>query len=88
LGLRRAFVMGRKKRKKLHGIVEKVIKPAFPSETEKVQIDIKEADDLYREIRVENVLTDEDGERTRLKAGGKVDIVVEADSDATMKKPD
>jgi predicted DNA-binding antitoxin AbrB/MazE fold protein len=80
--------MGRKKRKKLHGIVEKVIKPVFPSEGEKVQIDIKEADDLYREIRVENVLTDDDGQKARLKAGSKVDIVVEADSDATMKKPD
>jgi hypothetical protein len=75
-----------KKRKKLRGTVRKVIKPIAPNETEKAQIDIEEADDLYREIRVENVVTDEDGEKTHLKAGAEVDVIVEADSDATTKK--
>src|SRR6266481_7371819 len=76
-----------KKRKKLRGTVEKVIKPLVPSEPEKAEIGIEEADDLYREIRVENVVTDENGEKASLKPGAKVDVVVEADSNATVKKP-
>ncbi len=80
--------MRKKKRKKLHGTVEKVIKPIIPGEPEKAQIGIEKADELYREIRIENVLTDEHGEEVRLKRGAEVDVVVEADSDATMKKPD
>ena len=77
-----------KKRKKLHGTVQKVIKPTFPHEKEKAEIGIEEADELYREIRVENVLTDADGQKVRLKPGAEVDVVVEADSDATLKPPD
>jgi len=77
-----------KKRKKLHGTVQKVIKPAFSHEKEKAEIGIEEADELYRELRVENVLTDADGNQVSLKQGAEVDVVVEADSDATLKKPD
>ena len=77
-----------KKRTKLRGTVQKVIKPAFPGQAEKAQIDIHSADDLYREIRIENVVTDENGERARLKPGAEVDVIVEADSSATTKKPE
>ncbi len=77
-----------KKRKKLRGTVEKVIKPAYPSDPEKAQIDVKDADQLYREIRIENVVTDNKGNKASLKPGAEVDIIVEADSDATLKKPD
>jgi hypothetical protein len=77
-----------KKRKKLRGTVEKVVKPTDPTEPEKAQINIQEADHLYREIRVENVLTDEKGEKASLKPGAEVDVVVEADTDATVKKSD
>jgi len=78
----------KKKRKKLSGRVQKVIKPAIPGESEKAQIGIEEAEDLYREIRVENELTDESGEKARLKPGAEVDVIIEADSDSTTKKPD
>ena len=77
-----------KKRKRLQGTVQKVIKPAIPSEPEKAQIDIHEGEDLYREIRIENVVTGENGEKARLKPGAKVDVIVEADSSATIKKPE
>lgn len=50
-----------KKRKQLHGTVEKVIKSDHSSE--KAQIAIHEAEHLYREIRVENELTNGDGEK-------------------------
>lgn len=76
-----------KKRKKMRGRVEKIIKPVSPMEPEKAQITIPQADDLYREVRVENVLTDESGEKASLKPGAEVDVIVEADSSATMKKP-
>ena len=75
-----------KKRRKLRGTVEKVIKPAHPSQSEKAQIDIKEADDLYREIRVDNVLTDDHGRKDRLEKGEHVDVTIEADAESTKKK--
>ena len=78
--------MSKKKRKRLLGVVQKVIKPQLSHETEKAEIGIEQADPLYAEIRVENVLTDEQGEDARLKAGEKVEVVIEADSSATMKK--
>ena len=77
-----------KKRKKLRGTVQKVIEPVVPSQPEKAHIDIEEADDLYREVRIDNELVDEKGRKTRLKQGAEVDIIIEADSSDTLKKPD
>lgn len=77
-----------RKRKKLRGTVEKIIKSPSPSQPEKAQIGIHGADDLYREIRIENVVIDEKGEKASLKPGSEVDVTVEADSSATMKKPE
>ena len=76
------------KKKRMHGSVQKVIKSVVPGEPEKAQIGVEEADDLYREIRIENVVTNEKGEHARLKPGARVDVVIEADTDATTKKPD
>jgi hypothetical protein len=76
-----------KTKKKMWGKVKKIIKPLSPTEPEKAEISVPEADELYREIRVENVLTDEKGEKAVLKQGAEVEITVEADSNATMKKP-
>jgi len=80
--------MSKTKRKRLRGKVQKVLKPIVSLEPEKAQISVDEADELYREIRVENALTDENGERVRLKPGAEVDVILEADTDATTKKPD
>ncbi|MGE5114607.1 MAG: hypothetical protein ACM3JB_27415 [Acidobacteriaceae bacterium] len=77
-----------RKRKKLRGTVEKIIKSPSPSQPEKAQIGIHGADDLYREIRIENVVIDEKGEKASLKPGSEVDVTVEADSSATIKKPE
>ena len=76
-----------KKRKRLQGTVQKVIKPINPAQPEKAQIDIQEAEDLYREIRIDNELTSDTGDKVQLKEGAKVDVIVEADSSATLKKP-
>jgi hypothetical protein len=75
-----------KKRKKLHGSVKKIIRPVLPNEPEKAEIQIDEADDLYKEIRIENVVTDEKGEKGSLKQGEDVDIVLEADPDESKKQ--
>ena len=80
--------MSKTKRTRLRGKVQKVLKPIVSLEPEKAQISVDEADELYREIRVENALTDENGERVRLKPGAEVDVILEADTDATTKKPD
>jgi hypothetical protein len=39
-----------RKRKKLRGTVQRVIKPNSPNQPEKAQIDIQAADELYRKL--------------------------------------
>jgi hypothetical protein len=67
----------------LPATVEKIIPPFNPDEPEKAQIAIEGADDLYREIRIENTLTDENGAQVRLKKGAEVEVTVEAPPGAT-----
>jgi hypothetical protein len=69
----------------LPGTVEKILK-SEASEPEKAQIAIEGGDDLYREIRIENSLTAENGDEVRLKEGAEVDVTVEADPEATKPK--
>ncbi|HEX3741507.1 MAG TPA: hypothetical protein VHV29_17550 [Terriglobales bacterium] len=64
----------------LPGKVEKVIHPHPNSgEPEKAQIAVEGADHLYREIRVPNRLTDENGRKVKLKEGAEVEVKIEAD---------
>jgi hypothetical protein len=63
----------------LPGTVEKIIRPPDPADPEKAQINIEQgADPLYKEIRIENNLVDENGKHVRLKPGAKVEVTVEA----------
>jgi hypothetical protein len=77
--------MEEKPRVVLPGTVEKVIKPFHPDEPERAEISIEGADHLYKEIRIENKLTDENGEEVRLKEGATVDVKIEAEPEATVK---
>jgi hypothetical protein len=70
----------------LPGTVEKIIPPVHPSESEKAQIAVEGADDLYREIRVENTLQDEHGNAVALRPGAQVEVTIEADISATKPK--
>lgn len=70
----------------LPGTVEKIIPPVHPSQPEKAQIGIEGADELYREIRVENVLQDENGKPVAMKPGTQVEVTIEADPAATTPK--
>jgi hypothetical protein len=72
----------------LPGTVDRIIKPLSADDPEKAQIDIEGADDLYREIRIENTLTDENGDKVRLKQGAEVEVTVEAPLEATTPKSD
>src|SRR6476620_10073679 len=70
----------------LPGVVEKILAPVTPSEPEKAQIAIQGADDLYKEIRVENTLKNAAGENVRLKPGAEVEVTIEAPVEAVEKK--
>lgn len=71
-----------------HGTVKKIIKPHHPSLPEKAEVEIHDADELYKEIRIENVLEDEHGNKVKLKEDAAVDITVEADKYATTPHAD
>jgi uncharacterized protein YfaS (alpha-2-macroglobulin family) len=67
------------------GTVEKIIKPPHPNAPEKAQIAVEGADHLYKELRIENSLTDENGNEVHLKQGAKVDVTVAAEPEATTR---
>ena len=69
----------------LPGTVEKIIE--FPGQPDKVQIAIQEADFQYRELRIENCVTDQNGDDVCLKKGSKVEVTFEADKAATSPQP-
>ena len=69
----------------LPGTVEKVI-PAIGREPEKAQISVESADDLYREVRIENTLQDAEGKQVSLKKGAEVEVTIEADAKDTKPK--
>ena len=74
--------MPRKPKTKKPAVVQKIIKT--PHEPEKAEISVLDADDLYKEIRIENTLVTEEGEKVKLKQGAHVDVIVEADGKDTV----
>jgi hypothetical protein len=70
----------------LPGKVEKIIPGPVPAMPDKAQIAVEGADDLYKEIRVENTLQDENGKPVSLKPGAEVEVTIEAEKHATEPK--
>ena len=70
----------------LPGVVHKIIPSLHPKSPEKAEIEVEGADHLYREIRIDNTLTDENGDKVSLKKGAEVDVTIEADAKDTLKK--
>jgi hypothetical protein len=68
------------------GTVQKIIKSPLSGQPEKAEIAVDGADDLYKEIRIENTLTTEEGDEVILKKGAQVDVIIEADSKDTTPK--
>ena len=63
------------------GIVNKIIPSPQTSQPEKAQVAVDGTDQRYRNLRIENTLTDEHGDDVRLKKGAHVDITVTAKAD-------
>jgi hypothetical protein len=61
------------------GIVDKIIPSPRPSQPEKARIAVEGADHRYRDLRIENTLTDEHGDDVRLKKGAHVAVTVTAE---------
>ena len=57
------------------GTVDKIISPR-PTQQGKAQIKVAGADRHHRELRIKNVLTDENGEDVRLKKGAHVELTI------------
>ena len=61
------------------GSVDKIIPSSRPGQPEKVQVAVDGADRLYRDLRIENTLTDENGDDVKLKKGAHVEVTVTAE---------
>jgi hypothetical protein len=62
---------------RMPGTVEKIIAAVGDHRPEKAQIVIEGAEDLYREIWIDNTLQTKDGDSVSLKAGSKVEVTIE-----------
>ena len=60
----------------LVGTVEKIIPAISGLAPEKAQISVDGAEDLYREVRIENELQDEAGNPVALKKGAEVKVTI------------
>jgi hypothetical protein len=69
------------------GRVRKIIKPPHPSIPEKAEITVHGAD-LYRELRIENALTDENGRKRKLREDADIVVTIEADLKGTLPNDD
>ena len=68
----------------LSGTVETIIKSLFPNEPDKAEIHVVGADHLYREIRIDNTLTNKNGEEVSLKLGANVEVTIEAKTESKI----
>jgi hypothetical protein len=69
--------------KTVPAVVTKIVKPAFDDQPAKVEISISQADDLFREIRIENNFTGVDGGPVALTNGARLDVTFEAETKKT-----
>jgi hypothetical protein len=49
---------------------------------------VEGAEELYREIRIDNTLIDKNGDKVKLKEGSEVEVTVEAPLEATTPHSD
>ena len=62
----------------MSGTVDRIIPSPCPSQPEKAQIAVDGADHQHRDLRIENTLTDENGDDMKLKKGAHVEVTVTA----------
>lgn len=68
------------------GKVAKIIPPRSRKRPEKAQIAIDKAAPKYRNLRIENSLTDEHGDEVKLKKGAHVEVTVAAEGGTSTAK--
>jgi hypothetical protein len=68
------------------GAVKKIIKSPISDTPEKAEIEVKDADHLYKDVRIENSLEDQAGNKLKFKEGAQVAVTIEADIDQTVPK--
>ena len=61
----------------MEGTVQKVIESKHPDIPDKAEIAIDDCEELYREIRIPNILKDDKGNEAKLKEGAQVEVTVE-----------
>ncbi|HKV78097.1 MAG TPA: hypothetical protein VJP02_08170 [Candidatus Sulfotelmatobacter sp.] len=64
--------------KVMPAMVKNILPPLYPQAVERVEVTIPEADDLFREIRVENSFVDAEGAVIGIKSGTRLDVRLEA----------
>jgi len=60
----------------LPGTINKIIPPPRPGQPEKTQIAVHGVGQRLQDLRIENTLTDENGDDLRLKKGAHVEVTV------------
>ena len=60
----------------MSGTVDKIIPSPQPSQAEQANIIVDVPDKRYRNLRIENTLTDEHGDDVSLKKGAQVDVTL------------
>jgi len=73
--------------KTVSAVVKKILPTGVARSPEKVEITIDEADYLFREVRLENALTDPSGSVVALKQGARLDLTLEANVADTVNRP-
>jgi hypothetical protein len=71
--------------KTVSAVVQKTVKPILADQSEKVEIAIAAADDLFREVRIENKFTDVDGGPVSLTTGAELTVTFEAETTGKHK---
>lgn len=64
----------------LLGVVNKIIPSASSQKADTAQITVASDHDLYREVRIENTLTNDTGGKVSLKLGSPVEVTITAKS--------
>jgi len=72
--------------KTISAVVKKILPTGVVRNPEKVEITINEADYLFREVRLENTLTDPTGGTVALKQGARLDVTLEANVADTVNR--
>ncbi len=61
------------------GVVQKIISSPSSNVADTAEISVDGAEDLYKEIRIENTLQDSKGNEVELKAGDNVTVTVKTE---------